>query len=235
MRLLRDACPTLSVGVLSADLMSLGAQLAALQAAGVRVAHVDVMDGCFTPILTVGPAFVKALRTPLLKDVHLMIAEPLATVEQYVAAGADIITVHVESSRHPHRALQRLGEMHNANDPQRGIVRGIGVNPGTPLTAIEPLLGEAEMVVLLAINPGWSGQKFIPATVERIAAAKRMIAACGRDLLLCVDGGITRDNVAQVASLGVDLIVTGSAVFEGGRLDDNARFMLQACRAENAV
>jgi ribulose-phosphate 3-epimerase len=127
--------------------------------------------------------------------------------------------------------LQQLGRMENANDPARGLVRGIGVNPGTPLAAVEPLLDEVEMILLLAVNPGWGGQEFIPSTVGRIARAKEMIAASGREILLCVDGAITRDNVGQVASLGVDLIVSGSAVFDGKSPADNARFMLQAARS----
>jgi ribulose-phosphate 3-epimerase len=229
--ILRRASPTISVGVLSADLMALGAQLALLEEAGVRVAHVDVMDGCFTPMMTVGAPFIKALKTPLLKDAHLMVEEPVAKLGDYAAAGADVITVHVESTRHVHRALQQLGGMENANDPARGIVRGAALNPGTPLTAIAPLLDEIDMIVLLAVNPGWSGQRFIPATERRIAQARKLIASSGRDLLLCVDGGVTRDNIAQVAKMGADLIVTGSAVFDGKSPLDNARFMLEACRS----
>jgi ribulose-phosphate 3-epimerase len=233
MQLLREAAPTISVGVLSADLLSLGSELKLLEEAGVQAVHVDVMDGCFTPMMTVGAAFLKAIKTPLLTDAHLMIEEPLAKVGDYVAAGADIVTVHVEAARHIHRVLQQLGRMDNANDPARGLVRGIGVNPGTPLTAIEPLLDEVEMIVLLAVNPGWGGQEFIPSTVGRIARAKEMIAASGREILVCVDGAITRDNVGQVASLGVDLIVSGSAVFDGKSPVDNARFMLQAARSRS--
>ena len=102
------------------------------------VAHVDVMDGCFCPMMTVGPPIVRAMKTPMVKDVHLMIDEPLSKVGDFVAAGADIVTVHVESSAHVHRVLQQLGTMANANDPARGIVRGIALNPGTPVEAIEP-------------------------------------------------------------------------------------------------
>jgi len=231
MDVLRQASPTIGVGVLSADLMSLGSELALLEEAGVVVAHVDVMDGCFAPTMTAGPPLLKAMKTPLLKDAHLMIEEPLEKIGDYVAAGADIITVHVESTRHIHRALQRLGQTENANDPARGIVRGIGLNPGTPVAAIEPMLDEVEMIVLLAVNPGWGGQEFIPATVDRAAEAKEMIGGSGREMLLCVDGGITRDNIAEVAGSGADLIVTGSAVFDGKSPADNARFMLEACRS----
>lgn len=220
--------PAVSVGLLTADLLALGSELSLLERAGIGVVHVDVMDGCFTPVMTVGPPFVKALRTPLLKDVHLMIRDPLATLGDYVAAGADMITVHQESCTHVHRVLQALGTMPHAVDPGRGIVRGVALNPGTPLEAIEPLLPEMEMLLLLAVNPGWGGQKFIPATFDRVARAKAMIAASGRQVVLGVDGGVTRQNVAAIAAAGAGLIVTGSAVFDGKAAADNAAFMLGA-------
>jgi len=229
--LLRQVRPTLSVGVLSADLLCLGAQLALLEETGVNVVHIDVMDGRFSPALTVGPGFIRAMRTPLLKDVHLMVEEPSERVGDYVAAGADIITVHVESTCHIHRVLQQLGEMENANDPGRGIVRGLALNPGTPLAAAQPLLEEVDLILLLAVNPGWRGQKFIASTLGRIAEAKQMIAASRREILLCVDGAITRENIGEVAGLGVDLIVAGSAVFVGKSPGENARSLLEACRA----
>src|SRR5205823_1466167 len=142
-----------------------GADLARLDGTGVPLLHFDVMDGCFTPMMTIGPPLVKAVRTPLWKDVHLMIEEPLEKLGDYVAAGADVVTVHAESCTHVHRVLQRLGTMENANDPARGIVRGLALNPGTPLEVLEPLLDELDLVHLLAINPGWGGQKFLPATI----------------------------------------------------------------------
>jgi len=228
---LAASTPTLSVGVLTADLLSLGSELALLENAGVAVAHVDVMDGCFCPMMTVGPPFVKALRSRLLKDVHLMIDEPLNKVGDYVAAGADIVTVHVEASRHVHRVLQQLGGMANANDAGRGVVRGVALNPGTPVEAIEAVLDEIELVLVLAVNPGWGGQRFIPSTFDRLARAKEIVGRSGRRVLVGVDGGITRQNVAEVARAGADLIVTGSAVFDGKAAAVNARFMLDAVRA----
>jgi ribulose-phosphate 3-epimerase len=232
---LRQAAPTLSVGMATADLLDLGSEIATLERSGVRVVHFDVMDGHFTPSMTFGPPLVAAVKTPLLKDVHLMIEEPLATVTEYVAAGADIVTLQVESCRHSHRVLQALGQMQNANDPARGIVRGVALNPGTPLEALEPLLGDLELVLLLAVNPGWGGQPFLPGTVERMRRAKRMIAECARNVVLCVDGGVKRDNVGEIASLGADLIVTGSAVFDGKDPEGNARFMLEAVRKAAAA
>jgi ribulose-phosphate 3-epimerase len=220
--------PAVSVGLLTADLLSLGSELSVLERAGIGVAHVDVMDGVFTPVMTVGPPFVKALRTPLMKDVHLMIRDPLATLADYVAAGADMITVHQESCTHIHRVLQALGTMTHAADPALGIVRGVALNPGTPLEAVEPLLPEMDMLLLLAVNPGWGGQKFIAATFDRMARAKAMIAASGRSIVLGVDGGVTRQNVAAIVAAGAELVVTGSAVFDGKAAAANAAFMLQA-------
>jgi ribulose-phosphate 3-epimerase len=188
------------------------------------------MDGSFTPMMTVGPPLVKALRTPLLKDVHLMIADPLEKLADYVSAGADVVTVHVESCTHVHRVLQQLGTMKNATDAARGIVRGIALNPGTPLEAIEPLIDEIDLVLLLAINPGWGGQRFIPATMDRIARVRRLLEAAGRRVLLGVDGGITKENIGSLAGMGVDLVVTGSAVFDGKAPTENARHMLAALR-----
>ena len=230
LKLLRESCPTVSVGILTADLLSLGSELSLLERAGVKVVHIDVMDGCFCPMMTVGPPFIKALKTQLLKDAHLMIADPLEKVAEYAAAGADIITIHPEACRHPHRVLQQMRSLTNANDAARGIVRGAALNPGTPLETLEPLLDELELILLLAVNPGWGGQKFIPATFDRIARTKRVIADAGKDIVLAVDGGITRANVVEVAKTGVDLIVTGSAVFDGKAAEENAKFMLEAVK-----
>lgn len=222
----RRASPLISVGVLTADLMSLGSELTLMESAGVKLLHVDVMDGCFCPVMTIGPCLIKAMKTPLFKDIHLLIDEPLNKLEGYVAAGADMVTVQVESCRHIHRVLQRLGEMTNANDPDRGIMRGIALNPGTPLEVITPLTDELEMVFLLAVNPGWSGQKFISVTRLRLALLKQMIGKAKKDILVGIDGGVTRNNIADVARMDVDIIVTGSAVFDGKTPLENAKFMI---------
>jgi len=222
---LHRACPLISVGILTADLMSLGSELKLMEKAGVKLLHIDVMDGCFCPMMTVGPGFIKALRTPLLKDIHLLIDEPLNKVEDYVAAGADMITVQIESTRHIHRVLQSLGKMTKANDPDRGILRGVALNPGTPLEVVSPLMDELEMVFLLAVNPGWRGQKFIASTAARLRRLKQMIRDAEKDILVGVDGGVTRDNIADVARMEADIIVTGSAVFDGKTPLENARFM----------
>ena len=222
--------PRLTVGMITADLAHLGDEMAVLEAAGVELVHVDVMDGVFCPLLTVGPPIVAAIRSPVLKDVHLMIDDPLTKLDAFVQAGADLITFHIEGAPQPHRVLQVLGTASNVNDPARGIVRGIAINPGTPVGAIEPLLDEVDYVLVLAVNPGWGGQPFIAATDRRLAEARRLIEATGRPILLGVDGGVNRGNVARVAGLGADVIVSGSAIFDGQAAAANAAFMLDQVR-----
>ena len=232
---LRAIAPTISVGVNAADMMNLGSELSLLERTRVELAHFDVMDGCFTPMMTVGPPFIKALKTPLLKDVHLMIEEPLEKVDAYVAAGADMITVHAEASTHIHRVLQKLGGMENVNDPARGLIRGVALNPGTPVAVLKPLLDEVELIMLLGINPGWGGQSFISSTFSRIAEVKNMIADRGKETLVCVDGGITKENIADMAEPGVDVVVTGSAVFDGKDPVGNVRLMLETLGSQRAA
>ena len=229
-RQLRRSGPHLTAGVASADMMDLGAAVKSVQDAGVRLLHFDVMDGQFCPALTFGPAMVKAVRTPLLKDVHLMIADPEETVGDYVRAGADIVVVNVEATAHIHRALQVLGGMENVNDPARGIVRGVALNPGTPLAAVEPLLEDVEMVCLLAVNPGWGGQGFIPAVAGKLARLVERVRREGRDILVAIDGGITRENIGEVSALGPDVIVAGSAVFKGEDPGASATALMEAAR-----
>jgi ribulose-phosphate 3-epimerase len=206
--------------VLAADLLRLGEEVAALEEAGVELAHVDVMDGVFCPQMTVGPAFVQALPDRFVKDVHLLVDEPLDKVRAYVDAGAGIITFHVESTWHPHRVLQSL--------VGTGVVRGVALNPGTPVAVVEPLLDELELVLVLGVNPGWSGQSFIHSTKRRLAELRRLVE--GREIVVAVDGGITKANIEDVASLGIDLIVTGSAVYDGIAPAQNARAMLEAAK-----
>jgi ribulose-phosphate 3-epimerase len=224
---LRQASPLISVGVLTADLLSLGTEIKLMEEAGVKLLHIDVMDGCFCPMMTVGPPLIQALKTPLLKDVHLMIEAPLDQIESYRTAGADMITVHAESGRHIHQVLQALGKMSNANDSDRGILRGLALNPQTPIEVVEPVIEELEMVLLLAVNAGFAGQKFIPSTRHKIAKLQKLIREVGRDVLIGVDGGIKKDNIAEVAAMGADIIVTGSAVFDGKTPLENAKYMIE--------
>ena len=223
-RQLLDAGPTVSVGILTADLSKLSDELSILDEVGASIVHVDVMDGVFCPQLTVGPPVVAAIPDRFVKDCHLMIDEPLEKVQAFVAAGASIITFQVESTRHPHRVLQALAGT--------GVLRGVALNPGTPVGALEPLVEELEMILLLAINPGWGGQQFLPSTKRRLADVRALIA--GRDVVVGVDGGITKENIEHVATLGADLVVSGSAIYDGGSVLDNARYMLRAVRGQTS-
>ena len=231
---IRDAAPTLSVGLLTADLLRLGEEISLLEKSGARLLHFDVMDGSFCPMLTFGAPVVQAVRSSLFKDVHLMVDQPLHKLPEFVRAGADVVTVHVEAERHIHRVFQELGSMRNVNDPARGLVRGLALNPGTPLETLDPLLDAVDLVLLLAVNPGWGGQRFDASTPRRLEQVRRRIEGCGRDILLGVDGGVTRDNIRDVAGLRPDLIVTGSAVFDGKTPLENAKYMLEAVAASAA-
>lgn len=192
----------------------MGEELKRIEDAGADYVHIDVMDGCFCPQLTVGPPVINALKTGLRKDVHLMIDAPLEKVGAYVDAGANVLTVHVEATRHPHRVLQVLGAT---------VTRGIALNPGTPVEVVEPLLDDVELVLVLAVDPGWGGQRFAPNTQRRLAAVRDLIDRSGRSVKLGVDGGVTRENVGAIAAMGVDVIVAGSAVFDGGDAAANLR------------
>lgn len=225
MNRLSGSYPTISVGVLTADLSSLGTELRRLEGTGVPLAHFDIMDGSFCPMMTFGPPIVRAAGTSLLKDVHLMVEDPLDKLAAFVDAGADILTVHAEACRDPHHVLQEMKKLSN------GLTRGIALNPGTPVSVLEPLLDEVDVVVLLAVHPGRSGQTFIRATVRRMEAVRQMIADSRRPILTCVDGGVSKKNIDEIARMGADIIVTGSAVFDGKAVEDNARYMLAAVKA----
>ncbi len=225
---LARSAPNLSVGILTANLGALDEELRLLERGGAPMVHTDVMDGVFCPMLTAGAPLVAAQRTSALKDVHLMIEEPLEKLAPFVRAGADIVTFQVESARNPHRVLQALGEAVNANDGSRGIVRGVAVSPGTPLEVLEPLLPDLDYVLLLAVNPGWGGQPFAASIPARLARVRAMAAAAGRPILVGVDGAVTRANIASIAALRPDVIVSGSAVFDGKAAAANLAFMQQA-------
>lgn len=224
---LLDGGPRASIGILTADLARLGEEVALLDRIGARLVHVDVMDGVYCPQLTVGAPIVKAIGPALLRDVHLMVDDPLAKIEPILAAGADIVTVHIERAGHPHRVFTALAEIHGRLASGRPLIRGIGLSPSQPIEAIEPFLDVVEYVLVLAIDPGWSGQAFIPGTIGRIARVRELIAHSGRRIAVGVDGGVTMANVTSLAGLGIDVIVTGSAVFDGKAAEANGRRMLE--------
>lgn len=200
-----------SVGVLTADLTRLGAELECLRGKAAW-AHVDVMDGAFCPQLTVGSAFVAAVAsTGTAVDAHLMVEEPRRMLAEVAAAGAAIITVHAEATRHLHRTMTEMTALAGA---ERSFLRGVAINPGTPVCAVEPVLGLADLVLVLAVSPGWSGQAPAPGTADRIRDVRELARRAGADVLVGVDGGVTIANAAQVASWGSDVIVSGSAIFD---------------------
>jgi ribulose-phosphate 3-epimerase len=217
----------ISVGILTADTMNLQSELSKIETAGVRVLHFDVMDGHFCPMMTFGPPFIKAIQTNMLKDVHLMIQNPLDFLKDYVQAGADILTVHVESTIHIHRVFQELAHVKSVHRPNNDIVRGVALNPGTPVESVFPLLNQVELVSLLAVNPGWGGQKCDPGVFDKIKKLKTEIAARHLDVIVSLDGGVTKENIQSCGEGGADLIVTGSAVFDKKDPMGNARFMLE--------
>ena len=202
--------PRLSAGVITADLTRLGAELEILRGT-TAWAHVDVMDGAFCPQLTVGPAFVAAVAsTGLPVDAHLMVEEPRRLVPDIAAAGAAVITVHAEATRHLHRTLQEMTQL--AGEP-RSFLRGVAINPGTPVQAVEPVLWLADLVLVLSVSPGWSGQAPAANTRQRVNDVRELARRSGADVLVGVDGGVTIGNAAEIAGWDVDVIVSGSAIF----------------------
>ena len=202
--------PRLSAGVITADLTRLGAELEILRGQA-EWAHVDVMDGAFCPQLTVGPAFVAAVAaTGIPVDAHLLVEEPRRLVPDIAAGGAAVITVHTEATRHLHRTLQEMTGLAG----ERSFLRGVAINPGTPVQAVEPVLELADLILVLAVNPGWPGQAPAANTRRRVEAVRELAAAHGADVLIGVDGGITLGNAAEVAGWGIDVIVSGSAIFD---------------------
>lgn len=194
--------------ILSADFTRLGADLAACESAGADWIHVDVMDGRFVPNLTMGPVIVEACRrvTNLPLDVHLMIEEPERHIEAFAKAGASHITVHVETCPHLHRTLQQIKSL--------GCRAGVTLNPSTPASAIEPVLHLADLVLVLTVNPGFSGQKFIPEVLPKIVTLRRKMDEIGSSAWLEVDGGISSATLPQVREAGANAFVSGSFLFQ---------------------
>ena len=206
----------LSPSILAADFGELAKQIKLTEENGAKYLHLDVMDGAFVPSISFGMPVIKSLRkiSGQIFDVHLMIENPDRYLEDFKSAGADIITVHAEASKHLHRTVTKIKEL--------GLRAGVSINPATPLSAIELVLSEVDMVRIMSVNPGFGGQKFIPFTLDKVRKLREMAP----DMNIEVDGGVNKDNAAELIRAGANILVAGTAVFSGN-IAENTRVMIE--------
>ncbi len=199
----------LAPSMLSADFKVLGEELKTTEENGAKYIHYDVMDGMFVPNLSFGPGILKSIRpaSTLVHDVHLMIEEPIRYIEAFAKASADIITVHIEACKDLDATIEKIREY--------GCKVGVSVKPATPVSVLEPYIDKIDMILIMSVEPGFGGQKFMPIALEKIAQVKAMIEAKGLDIDIQVDGGIDTQNVEDVIRAGANIIVAGSSVFNG--------------------
>lgn len=209
--------------ILSADFSKLGEEIHAAEKAGADLIHVDVMDGCFVPNITIGPPVVKSLRkiasVPL--DVHLMICDPDRYIKDFADSGAGIITVHEEASIHLHRTVQCIREC--------GVRAGVSLNPATPVSHLDFILSYLDMVLVMSVNPGFGGQKFIPEVLLKISALKETITRRNLNVEIEVDGGVTIDNVKEVVGAGADIVVMGNAFYNSPDYPETVKKVRERC------
>ena len=193
--------------ILAADFTRLGEEIAQVEAAGADLLHVDVMDGHFVPNLTIGPPVIKAIKavTKLPLDVHLMVEQPDALLPDFIDAGSDNLTVHVEACRHLHRTIQSIKDA--------GVRASVVLNPATSLHALDEILPDVHMVLLMSVNPGFGGQRFLPATLDKIRVLREQIERRRLPVAIEVDGGVKADNAAEICAAGADVLVAGTAIF----------------------
>ena len=209
----------LSPSLLASDFSILGEQVKMLDEAVAQYVHIDVMDGSFVPSISFGLPVIKSIRkcTDRIFDVHLMIDEPVRYIDEFVDAGADLITVHAEACKHLDRTLHAIKD--------RGVLAGVALNPATPLSVLDYILPECDMVLLMSVNPGFGGQKFIPESLDKIREVRAMLNEKNLETDIQADGGIYVENVREVLDAGANVIVAGSAVFRGDAGENTAKFM----------
>lgn len=209
----------LSPSLLSADFANLGSHVSLIDRAGAQYVHIDVMDGMFVPSISMGLPVIRSIRpvSDRIFDVHLMIQEPDRYIDEFAAAGADILTVHAEACAHLDRTIQKIKE--------KDILAGVAINPATPLSALDYIVSQVDMVLIMTVNPGFGGQKLIPYTLEKIRDLKQMLSKRNLKTDIEADGGVTLENVGNVLEAGANVIVAGSAVFSGDVAGNAKKFL----------